>query len=140
MDREETLKIMAVLKAAYPAYYRDMPKRDAENAVSLWNEMFAEDDYAVVGAAVKALIASDVKGFPPNIGAVKAQIQRILPRRTALGGDITDSRQAESDERQRRWYEAHVARRHALGLPTGVEAKKQGIPYCEYTRMVEGVD
>lgn len=77
MDREETLKIMSVLKAAYPAYYSNMPKRDAENAVSLWNEMFAEDDYAVVGAAVKALLAADEKGYPPTIGAVKSKIHKI---------------------------------------------------------------
>ena len=55
MDRTETLAIMSVLKAAYPSYYRDMKRADAESVVALWSEMFAGDDYAVVAAAVKGI-------------------------------------------------------------------------------------
>lgn len=43
---------------------------------ALWAEMFPEP-CEVVGAAVKALIATDVKGFPPHIGAIKEQIKRL---------------------------------------------------------------
>ena len=77
MTYEETLKIMSVLKAAYPSFYRDMKRDDALAAVELWASMFADDDYGIVGAAVKALIASDEKGFPPVIGQVKARIRQI---------------------------------------------------------------
>lgn len=77
MNQTETLKIMAVLRGAYPAFYRDMSRKEAESVVALWAEMFAEDDVAVVAAAVKALIATDDKGFPPHIGAVKAKVRQI---------------------------------------------------------------
>ena len=77
MTYEETLKIMSVLKASYPSFYRDMKRSEAEGIVNLWAEMFADDDYGIVGAAVKALIASDEKGFPPVIGQVKARIRQI---------------------------------------------------------------
>lgn len=77
MNETETLKILAVLKGAYPSFYRDMGRKEADGVVGLWAEMFAEDDYAVVAAAVKALIATDEKGFPPHIGAVKARIRQI---------------------------------------------------------------
>lgn len=77
MTREQTLGIMAVLRGAYPSFYRDMPKQEALDVVNLWAEMFADDDPALVAAAVKALIASDTKGFPPHIGAVKEQMRKL---------------------------------------------------------------
>jgi hypothetical protein len=83
MTYEETLSIMAVLKAAYPAYYKGMTKQEALAAVDLWASMFAEDDVALVTAAVKALIATDEKGFPPHIGAVKAKM-RLLSEKPSM--------------------------------------------------------
>lgn len=77
MNREETLLIMGTLKAAYPSYYRGMSRKDADGVVELWEKMFADDDMELVTAAVKALIATDDKGFPPHIGAVKAKMRQI---------------------------------------------------------------
>lgn len=77
MTYDETLAIMGVLKAAYPSYYNGMTRSDAEKAVELWASMFSEDDPAHVAAAVKALIATDTKGFPPHIGAVKEKLRKI---------------------------------------------------------------
>lgn len=77
MTREETLAIMGVLKAAYPNYYRDMRRADAEGIVELWHTMFEDDPAQIVAAAVKAHIASDVKGFPPHIGAIKQAIVKL---------------------------------------------------------------
>lgn len=77
MNREETLAIMGVLKAAYPNYYRDMRRADAEGIVELWHTMFEDDPAQIVAAAVKAHIASDVKGFPPHIGAIKQAIVKL---------------------------------------------------------------
>ena len=77
MNYEETLAIMGVLKAAYPQYYRDMKRSDAESVVSLWAEMFKDEPVNVVAVAVKAYIASDTNGFPPHIGAIKNEIAKI---------------------------------------------------------------
>lgn len=77
MTREETLAIMSVLKAAYPAYYKGLTRNDAESVVDLWTEMFKDDSAQVVAVAVKAHIASDSKGFPPHIGAIKDAIAKL---------------------------------------------------------------
>lgn len=77
MTREEVLAIMGVLKAAYPMYYRDMKRTEAESVVALWEEMFRDDPAQVVALAVKAHIANDKKGFPPHIGAIKEAIVKI---------------------------------------------------------------
>lgn len=68
---------MAVLRGAYPQFYRNISRNEAEDTVNLWAEMFFDDPYPVVAAAVKALIASDSKGFPPVIGQVKDRIMKI---------------------------------------------------------------
>ena len=77
MNYDETLAIMGVLKAAYPSYYKDMSRKDAEAVVGLWQAMFADDPAQVVAAAVKAHIATDRKGFPPHIGAIKDAITKV---------------------------------------------------------------
>lgn len=77
MDRADVLRIMGVLKAAYPAYYRDMGAKEANSIVALWEEMFREDDPQVVALAVKAHIVNDKKGFPPHIGAIKEAMVKI---------------------------------------------------------------
>lgn len=77
MTRQETGIIMDILTTAYPAFYNGRNAPDMRMTVNLWAEMFAEDDVKNVAAAVKALIATDDKGFPPHIGAVKGWIRQI---------------------------------------------------------------
>lgn len=77
MNREETIKILAVLRGAYPAFYRDITKQEAESTISLWGSMFDEEPYELVGAAVKSFISGDTKGFPPAIGQIKELLRKI---------------------------------------------------------------
>lgn len=77
MDRSEVLKIMSVLRGAYPAFYRSIDRKEAEATVGLWEDMFKHNEYPLVAAAVKALIETDDKGYPPHIGAVKEKLRLI---------------------------------------------------------------
>lgn len=77
MTREDTIRIMAILRGAYPAFYRNMGEQEALEVVNLWAVMFADDDMRLVTAAVQALIATDTKGYPPHIGAVKEQMRKL---------------------------------------------------------------
>ena len=78
MTRQETGVIMDILATAYPRFYGGNGSPDPRKAVTLWAEMFHDDPVELVAAAVKALIATDERGFPPHIGAVKAQMRKIL--------------------------------------------------------------
>ena len=86
MTIQETGAIMDVLSVAYPQYYRNVSTDDKYNASCLWAEMFASDPVEIVVAAVKWFIASDVKGFPPNIGIIKDHILKITipPQKSAM--------------------------------------------------------
>lgn len=78
MDRKETQGVLALLRAAYPSFYKNMPQRDLLAVVNLWQMQFADLDGKLVLSAVNALISSRVEGFPPTIGAVKEQAARLL--------------------------------------------------------------
>lgn len=77
MTRDETIDLLSVLKAAYPNFYKDMTRRDADHVISLWFEMFKDEPAPMVILAVKRHIATDTKGFPPHIGAIKDAIVKI---------------------------------------------------------------
>ena len=77
MTRDDTLDLLSVLKAAYPNFYRDMTRKDADHVIDLWSEMFKDEPAELVALAVKAHIATDKKGFPPHIGAIKDSIVKI---------------------------------------------------------------
>lgn len=77
MNREESIKILAVLKANYSNFYKGLARVDAEAMVNLWQEMFSDTPYEVVGAAVKAYIATDTLGYPPNVGKIKELIRKL---------------------------------------------------------------
>lgn len=77
MTMQETGIIMDILSTAYPRFYAGREAPDPRKAMALWAEMFSGDPVELVAAAVKALIATDVKGFPPHIGAVKEKLRQI---------------------------------------------------------------
>lgn len=81
MTREETIQILALLRAAYPSFYSKFQKRDLESIAALWSEMFAEDDFGVTKYALKELITTHT-GYPPDIAALKAKIAEVTQAAT----------------------------------------------------------
>ena len=77
MDVNETIKVLAVLKAAYPHSFKDLLKSDAEAMIDLWSMMFSDTPYEEVNAAVAALISTRTVGFSPTIGEVKEKLHSI---------------------------------------------------------------
>lgn len=69
MTREETIKVLAILKAAYPNSYKNMSKEEASGTVAIWTMQFAEIPVELVMIAVNKLISTSP--FPPAICEVK---------------------------------------------------------------------
>lgn len=78
MTKKETAMILATLKAAYPSFYRDMSQEDAMAAANLWYDLFADNEYTLVLAAVKALIKTRTSTYPPVPGEVTEQMQKLM--------------------------------------------------------------
>ena len=77
MNKAETTQVLAILRAAYPNFYKSMSEADVMDIINLWHDMFKNENMLVVAASVKALIALDTKGFPPVIGQVKEHLGKI---------------------------------------------------------------
>jgi hypothetical protein len=77
MTVQEAGMVLAVLRAAYPSSYRDLTEADAYATAKLWAEMFSDDSYAAVNAAVRAMIATRTVGYAPTIGEVKEKLYKI---------------------------------------------------------------
>lgn len=75
MTREETIKLLAILKAAYPNSYRGMTKEEANGTVMVWATQFAKYPANVVMIAVNKLISKST--FPPSINEVKEGIRGL---------------------------------------------------------------
>lgn len=74
MTREETIKILMIVQAAYPNY----KPQDKTVTVNLWSKMFQGYTYRQVESAVEAYIRTDKSGFAPNIGDVIDKMQMIF--------------------------------------------------------------
>ena len=73
MTREETIKVLAILKAAYPNAYKGMTREEAQGTVSVWAMQFAAFPVEVVLLAVNKIISSST--FPPAISEVKDKMR-----------------------------------------------------------------
>ena len=80
MTRDETIKILMVVQAAYPNY----KPQDKTVAVNVWSEMLADIPYEQVSMAVKAYIQSDKNGFAPSIGEVREKVKNIFAEEDEL--------------------------------------------------------
>lgn len=74
MTRDETIKILMIIQAAYPNY----KPPDKTVAVNVWAEMLSDIPYDQVSVAVKAYIQTDTSGFAPSIGNISEKVQFIF--------------------------------------------------------------
>ena len=98
MTKEETLRVLAILKAAYPASYNGMTKREANGTVAVWCMQFADVPVDIVLMAVQKLISTNK--FPPAISEVKGKIESIHYEAyealySTLGEFLTDEKKAQ---------------------------------------------
>lgn len=73
MTRQDTLRVMAVLRAAYPSYYTKMSRDDLEAVVALWTEMLADVSVESALIACKSIIGSRTDTYPPSIGEIRTE-------------------------------------------------------------------
>ena len=65
MTRDETTKVLALLKAAYPNSYKGMTKEEAMGTISIWTMQFESVPVDIMLMAINRLISN--KPFPPAI-------------------------------------------------------------------------
>ena len=83
MTREETIKALMIIQAAYPNY----KPQDKSVAVNVWTEMLSDVPYEKVNAALKAYIQTDKSGFAPSIGEIRSKIHEIFSKDTTTDSE-----------------------------------------------------
>lgn len=84
MNREQAIGLLKVLKTAYPRFYADMTREEAENTINLWVDMFKDEDPNLVSVATRDLI--NTFKYPPTIADVKEKMYNLtnLDKETSL--------------------------------------------------------
>lgn len=77
MTKEETGKILAVINAYYPYFFKEMNTEGKRAIIELWSRQFADYDYVMVNAALDAYIAVDENNRAPNVGMLKSLIRKM---------------------------------------------------------------
>lgn len=75
MTQEEAIKVLAILKAAYPNSYKGMTESDAKGAAIVWHTHFANLPVEIVMMAVQKCIGESQ--FPPAVSEVKKKVQTL---------------------------------------------------------------
>ena len=75
MTKKEATQILAMLKAAYPNFYKDMGADEAQGTISVWTMQFASLPAEVVLMALNKHISTGK--FPPTIAEIKEKITAI---------------------------------------------------------------
>ena len=74
MTKEETVAIIAMIKVAYPHYYKDInDDKERKPLYTLWYNQFQDLPYELVLQAVNAYIAYGK--YPPTIADIAEQLQ-----------------------------------------------------------------
>lgn len=80
MTKREIAELMTIMQANYPDSFRGMSDAVVGAKIALWHDMFKDYPKEVVQAAAKSFMATDTKGFMPNVGQIMEHIQRMKQR------------------------------------------------------------
>lgn len=75
MNQKDALKLLAVLKAAYPKDYSFLNEEEAMGIANVWVRQFSDLPYQIVSMAVEKHIS--VEERPPTIAAIKKKISSV---------------------------------------------------------------
>ena len=68
---------MDVLEDIFPSFNKGLTDKKIMRKTTTWAAMFADDDFALVLAAVKSFTATEDKGFAPSIGIIKNKMAEL---------------------------------------------------------------
>lgn len=76
MTREDVIKLLMMVQAAYPNY----KPPDKTVTVNMWHEMLKECDETSVMMGLKEFIKTDTSGFAPSIGQIISKMETVEKR------------------------------------------------------------
>ena len=90
MTKEETTKIIFMIKSTYPKTYEKFSDLDFQNMLDMWAFCFEEYDYRQISLALKAYITSNTSGFPPVPGQLIQLATQSAPKNELTSNEAWD--------------------------------------------------
>lgn len=75
MNREESIKLLALIKVAYPTAYKDMDKETKLATVNMWQTTFPSVPYAVMEMAFNRF--RKASKFPPTVADMAEELVNV---------------------------------------------------------------
>lgn len=75
MTENETIKVLSIMKAAYPTSFKGMTREDGLGMIRVWQMQFDAIPVELVFEAVNRLIGKNT--FPPTVAEVKKELKEI---------------------------------------------------------------
>lgn len=75
MTLEETIKLLALIKVAYPNSYKDIDKDTQLATVNMWHRAFSQTQYPIIQMALDHFIKGSK--FPPTIADIIDELKSI---------------------------------------------------------------
>lgn len=75
MNREESIKLLALIKVAYPTAYKDMDKETKLATVNMWQTTFPSVPYAIMERAFNRF--RKTSKFPPTVADMAEELVNV---------------------------------------------------------------
>lgn len=75
MNKQEAVKLLALIKIAYPTAYRDMDEASKKATVNMWQMSFPDVPYGIIEQAFNHFRM--VSKFPPTVAEMVEELKRI---------------------------------------------------------------
>ena len=75
MNRTEAIKLLALIKVAYPTAYRDADKETQLATVNMWQQTFPDVPYVIMEMAFDHF--RRVSKFPPTVAEMYEELQNL---------------------------------------------------------------
>ena len=75
MNKQEAVKLLALIKIAYPTAYRDMDEASKKATVNMWQMSFPEVPYPILEQAFNHFRM--VSKFPPTVAEMVEELRKI---------------------------------------------------------------
>ena len=75
MTQQETIKLLAVIKLAYPSSYKDIDKDTQIATVGMWHKIFGSVPYPVMEMALEHYVKTSK--YPPTIAEMTDELRKI---------------------------------------------------------------
>ena len=115
MNKQEAVKLLALIKVAYPTAYRDMDDVSKKATVNMWQMSFADVPYPIMEQALNHFRM--VSKFPPTVAEMVDELRHIYNQ--ALEGALNYKALGMEETARKYWAIMDITEKYKDGRDLG---------------------